>query len=85
MNVIQRPRVREFCGTMRDYVIDTDVTIAFAVKYGGTRFLTKSMFRMRITRCGCVIWASFASWHYGEYGALVRTLCRQMRLVRFLS
>ena len=39
MNVIQRPRVREFCGTMRDYVIDTDVTIAFAVKYGGNTIL----------------------------------------------
>ena len=35
MNVIQRPRAREFCATMQDYIIDTDVTIAFAVKYGG--------------------------------------------------
>lgn len=39
MNVIQRPRVREFCGTMRDYIIDTDVTITFAVKYGGNTIL----------------------------------------------
>ena len=29
MNVIQRPRAREFCATMQDYIIDTDVTIAF--------------------------------------------------------
>lgn len=35
MNVIQRPRAREFCGTMQDYIIDTDVSITFAVQYGG--------------------------------------------------
>lgn len=39
MNVIQRPRAREFCATMRDYIIDTDVTIMFAVKYGGKTIL----------------------------------------------
>lgn len=39
MNVIQRPRAREFCATMQDYIIDTDVTIAFAVKYGGKKIL----------------------------------------------
>lgn len=39
MNVIQRPRAREFCATMQDYIIDTDVTITFAVKYGGKKIL----------------------------------------------
>lgn len=39
MNVIQRPRAREFCGTMQDYVIDTDVSIMFAVQYGGKAIL----------------------------------------------
>ena len=39
MNVLQRPREREFCGTMQDYIIDTDVSITFAVEYGGRRIL----------------------------------------------
>lgn len=39
MNVLQRPRDREFCGTMQDYIIDTDVSITFAVEYGGKRIL----------------------------------------------
>lgn len=39
MIVIQRPRAREFCGTMQDYIIDTDVTVAFTVKYGGKAIL----------------------------------------------
>ena len=39
MNVLQRPREKEFCATMRDYIIDTDVTITFVVKYGGKTIL----------------------------------------------
>lgn len=39
MNVLQRPRAKEFCGTMRDYIIDTDVTLTFAVQYGGKTIL----------------------------------------------
>lgn len=39
MNVIQRPRAREFCATMQDYIIDTDVTITFSVVYGGKKIL----------------------------------------------
>lgn len=39
MNVLQRPREKEFCATMRDYIIDTDVTITFSVKYGGKTIL----------------------------------------------
>ena len=39
MNVLQRPREKEFCATMRDYIIDTDVTITFTVKYGGKTIL----------------------------------------------
>lgn len=35
MNVIQRPEAQSFCATMRDYIIDTDSTIKFAVSYGG--------------------------------------------------
>lgn len=54
MNVIQRPRAREFCATMQDYIIDTDVTIAFAVKYGGKRYLMKNMYRMPTTWYGFV-------------------------------
>lgn len=69
MNVIQRPRAREFCATMQDYIIDTDVTIAFAVKYGGKKYLMKSMCRMLTTGCGFVDWASSVSWHCGACGA----------------
>lgn len=39
MNVLQRPRDREFCGTMRDYIIDTETTITFTVEYGGRKVL----------------------------------------------
>lgn len=39
MNVLQRPRDKEFCGTMQDYIIDTDVSITFSVEYGGKRIL----------------------------------------------
>lgn len=39
MNVVQRVRAREFCTTMQDYIIDSDVTITFAVKYGGRLIL----------------------------------------------
>lgn len=39
MNVIQRPRSREFCATMQDYIIDTDETLTFAVQYGGKKIL----------------------------------------------
>lgn len=34
MNVMQRPNAKEFCATMRDYIIDTDSTITFTVRYG---------------------------------------------------
>lgn len=39
MNIVQRPKVREFCSTMQDYIIDTDSTITFAVQYGGKTIL----------------------------------------------
>ena len=39
MNVIQRPKPREFCATMREYIIDTDSTITFSVRYGGKTVL----------------------------------------------
>ncbi|MDR0939916.1 MAG: hypothetical protein LBN29_11325 [Mediterranea sp.] len=39
MNVIQRPRPREFCATMPDYVIDTDASVTFAVRYRGKPIL----------------------------------------------
>lgn len=39
MLVIQKPRAREFAATLQDYIIDTDVSITFAVEYGGKRIL----------------------------------------------
>lgn len=69
MNVIQRPRAREFCATMQDYIIDTDVTIAFAIKYAVKRYLMKNMYRMPTTRCESEGWASSANWHCGACGA----------------
>lgn len=39
MNIIQRPSSQEFCGTMNDYIIDTDSTIRFGIKYGGKLIL----------------------------------------------
>lgn len=39
MNVIQRPKPREFSATMREYIIDTDSTITFSVRYGGKTVL----------------------------------------------
>ena len=39
MIVIQRPRAKEFCATMQDYIIDTDISISFSVQYGGKTIL----------------------------------------------
>ena len=39
MNVIQRPKPSEFCATMREYIIDTDSTKTFSVRYGGMTVL----------------------------------------------
>lgn len=39
MTVLQRPRAREFCATMQDYIIDTDSTITFSIYYGGKKIL----------------------------------------------
>ena len=39
MNIIQRPDAQSFCATMKDYIIDTDSTITFAVQYGGKTIL----------------------------------------------
>jgi hypothetical protein len=70
MNVIQRPREREFCGTMQDYIIDTDVTIAFAVKYGGKKILDEEYVpdannQVRIRRlgkfCELALWGVWCS------------------------
>lgn len=41
MTVIQRPRSEEFSSMMLDYIIDTDVTIAFKVMYGGNTILNE--------------------------------------------
>ena len=57
MNVIQRPRTREFCATLRDYIIDTDAAITFAVQYGGKTILQEEYVpdghnQVRIRRLG---------------------------------
>ena len=82
MNVIQRPKPREFCATMREYIIDTDSTITFSVRYGG-----KTVPRMPILRCVPVDWASSVNSLCGEYGVPGRIRPRQMRqeTSRFLS
>ena len=73
MNVIQRPRSREFCGTMQDYIIDTDETITFAIEYGGHRILDEEYVpdghnQVRIRRLGhfCEL-ALWGVWCAGEY------------------
>ena len=72
MNVIQRPRSREFCATMQDYVIDTDSTISFAVEYGGKRILEEEYVpdaqnQVRVRRLGhfCEL-ALWGVWCAGE-------------------
>lgn len=72
MNVIQRPRSREFCSTMRDYIIDTDKTITFAVEYGGKKVLEEDYvpdanYQVRIRKLGgfCEL-ALWGVWCAGE-------------------
>ena len=72
MNVLQRPRAREFCATMQDYIIDTDATITFAVEYGGRRILEEEYVpdaqnQVRIRRLGhfCEL-ALWGVWCVGE-------------------
>lgn len=72
MNVIQRPRTEEFCGTMQDYIIDTDATILFAVKYGGKVILEEEYspdanFQVRVRKLGkfCEL-ALWGVWCAGE-------------------
>jgi len=57
MNVIQRPDAQEFCATMKDYIIDTDSTITFAVQYGGKTILEEEYtpdnnFQVRVRKLG---------------------------------
>ena len=65
MNVIQRPRTREFCATMQDYIIDTDSTITFSIQYGGKKILDEEYVpdaqnQVHIRRlgkfCGLALW-----------------------------
>ena len=72
MNVIQRPRTREFCATMQDYIIDTDATITFAVEYGGKKILEEEYVpdaqnQVRVRRLGrfCEL-ALWGAWCAGE-------------------
>ncbi len=72
MNVIQRPRTREFCATMQDYIIDTDSTITFAVEYGGKKILEEEYVpdaqdQVRVRRLGrfCEL-ALWGVWCTGE-------------------
>lgn len=68
MNVIQRPDAQEFCATMKDYIIDTDNTISFAVKYGGKTILEEEYtpdnnFQVRVRKlgyfCAKALWGSW--------------------------
>ena len=68
MNVIQRPRAREFCATMQDYIIDTDVTITFCVKFGGQKILEEEYVpdaknQVRVRRlgqfCALALWGGW--------------------------
>ena len=72
MNVIQRPRTREFCATMQDYIIDTDSTITFSIQYGGKKILDEEYVpdaqnQVHIRRlgkfCGLALWGA---WCEGE-------------------
>lgn len=73
MNVLQRPREYEFCATMQDYIIDTDVTIRFSVQYGGRTVLDEDYVpdgnnQVRIRRLGkfCAM-ALWGVWPDGEH------------------
>lgn len=81
MNVIQRPREREFCGTMQDYIIDTDNTITFAILYGGKTILKEEYvpdanYQVRVRQlgkfCELALWgvwcAGETSWQYDAAG-----------------
>lgn len=57
MNVIQRPDVQSFCGSMKDYVIDSDSSITFSVLFEGKTVLNESYapdkdFQIRIRKLG---------------------------------
>lgn len=57
MTVTQRPRTREFCANMQDYIIDTDSTITFSIYYGGKKILDEEYVpdaqnQVRIRRLG---------------------------------
>lgn len=72
MNVIQRPKSREFCATMQDYIIDTDSTITFSIQYGGKKILDEEYVpdaqnQVRIRRLGkfCEL-ALWGTWCEGE-------------------
>lgn len=73
MTVLQRPREYEFCATMQDYIIDTDVTIRFSVQYGGRTILDEDYVpdgnnQVRIRRLGkfCAM-ALWGVWPDGEH------------------
>ena len=72
MNIIQRPREHEFCATMQDYIIDTDVTVTFSIEYGGKKILDEEYVpdadnQVRVRRLGqfCEL-ALWGVWCAGE-------------------
>ena len=72
MNVIQRPREKEFCGSMLDYIIDTDSTILFSIEYGGKMILEEEYvpngnYQVRVRNLGkfCEL-ALWGVWCAGE-------------------
>ena len=41
MTIIQKPSIQEVAMNMTDFIIDTDSTINFSVKYGGKTILSE--------------------------------------------
>lgn len=81
MNVIQRPRAREFCATMRDYILSASSGVTFAVSYGGQTILEEEYVpdadgRIHIRRlggfCELALWgvwcAGETSWQHDAAG-----------------
>lgn len=68
MTVIQRPKSREFCATMQDYIIDTESTITFTIYYGGSKILDEEYVpdannQVRVRRlgqfCALALWGQW--------------------------
>ncbi len=75
MNVSQRPRTKEFCATMRDYIIDSDTSINFSVMFGGKIILDEEYapdanYQIHIRKLGKFL--SMALWGVWDTGFATR-------------